>query len=224
MWVSASRSDQEGRVFHYQMPTAEQGFVLGVSSPHMLQQAARLAHGKPLFMDATFGMNDHKVLSSAPCSYATTGCNVCRPACICHQALPHICPTDAVLDTQYSLFIVLAMDDFGNGHPVAFCLTEKDDADTLAGMLRDFLAAVRVIRSDWWPSAFLVDDDAAEHNAVRCASWLQQHARKALSFAAGRCHHNALRASAQGVKCLSTLLPAAGWPFPMCPCYCATST
>ncbi len=63
MWVDASRAAQEGRVFHYQMPTADQSFVLGLSSPHMLQQAAELAHGRPLFMDATFGMNDHKVSS-----------------------------------------------------------------------------------------------------------------------------------------------------------------
>ena len=63
MWVDASRSAEEGRVFHYQMPTAERHFVLGLSSPHMLQQAAQLGHGRPLFMDATFGMNDHKARS-----------------------------------------------------------------------------------------------------------------------------------------------------------------
>ncbi len=59
-------------MFHYRMPTAVQCFVLGVSSPYMLQEAARLAHGKPLFMDATFGMNDHKVLSAASCCSAST--------------------------------------------------------------------------------------------------------------------------------------------------------
>ena len=70
---------------------------------------------------------------------------------------------------QYSLFIVLAMDDYGNAQPVAFCLTEKDDADTLSRMLDSFRAAVQAVRSDWWPSCFLLDDDAAEHKAVRCA-------------------------------------------------------
>ncbi len=54
-------------------------------------------------------------------------------------------------------------------HAVAFCVTEKDDAGTLAYMLADFLTAVRAISSEWWPSCFLVDDDAAEHNAVRYA-------------------------------------------------------
>ncbi len=63
MWVNASMGGEEGRVFHYQMPTADRHFVLGLSSPHMLQQAAQLAHGRPLFMDATFGMNDHKARS-----------------------------------------------------------------------------------------------------------------------------------------------------------------
>ena len=63
MWVHGSRGGQEGRVFHYQMPTAEQHFVIGLSSPHMLQQAAQLAHNRPLFMDATFGMSDKKARS-----------------------------------------------------------------------------------------------------------------------------------------------------------------
>ena len=61
------------------------------------------------------------------------------------------------------------MDEHGNAQPVAFCLTEKDDAETLSGMLADFSAAVRDLRPDWLPSCFLVDDDAAEHNAIRRA-------------------------------------------------------
>ena len=60
MWDDASKSAEEDRVFHYQMPTLERHFGLGLSSPHMLQQAAQLGHGRPLFMDATFGMNEHK--------------------------------------------------------------------------------------------------------------------------------------------------------------------
>ena len=64
---------------------------------------------------------------------------------------------------QYSLFIMVAMDDFGNAQPVAFCSTEKDDVETLSRMLQlaGFLAAVRAYRPEWWPSCFLVDDDAA---------------------------------------------------------------
>ena len=75
------------------------------------------------------------------------------------------------------------MDEYGNAQPVAFCLTEKDDAQTLSGMLADFLVAVRALRPDWWPSCFLADDDAAEHKAIRCAppsrgrlsSWASLH-------------------------------------------------
>ncbi len=100
MWVSASCASKEGRVFHYRMPTAQQCFVLGVSSPHMLQQAARLAHGKPLVRDATFGMNDHKVLSPAPSpSDATdaTDPHVRGPRSERHQAAPQLCLTHALL-------------------------------------------------------------------------------------------------------------------------------
>lgn len=50
----------EQRVFYYQRPTANQCFVLGLTSPFMLRAAAK-AHGKALLMDATFGMNHHKV-------------------------------------------------------------------------------------------------------------------------------------------------------------------
>ena len=42
--------------------------MLGLSSPFMMQQAAQFAHGRPLFMDATFGMNDHKARSSLSCT------------------------------------------------------------------------------------------------------------------------------------------------------------
>ncbi len=52
-----------GPGFHHQMPTADRHFVLGLSSPLMLAQAAHLAHNRPLSMDATFGMNDHKARS-----------------------------------------------------------------------------------------------------------------------------------------------------------------
>ena len=102
---------------------------------------------------------------------------------------------------------MLAMDDFGNGHPVAFCVTEKDDAGTLAPMLADFLTAVRAVRSDWWPSCFLVDDDAAEHNAVRYASCKPAK----LSSLVNPCEclpqaDNVLAC----VRCEDTLLPVAG--------------
>ena len=50
----------EQRVFYYQRPTANQCFVLGLTSPFMLRAAVK-AHGKALLMDATFGMNHHKV-------------------------------------------------------------------------------------------------------------------------------------------------------------------
>ena len=67
---------------------------------------------------------------------------------------------------QFSFFTVLAMDKFGNGLPVAFILTEKEDARTLAPALEAFKETVRRRKADWSPSCFIVDDDKAEQNAI----------------------------------------------------------
>jgi len=48
------------------------------------------------------------------------------------------------------------MDEHGIAQPVAFCMTEQDDAQTLSGMLADFLAAVQAsgqtggLVAFWW--------------------------------------------------------------------------
>lgn len=68
---------------------------------------------------------------------------------------------------QFALFTVLVIDDFMNGLPVATMITEKEDAETLAPALAALGVAVQKLKPDWKPACFLVDDDAAEHNAIR---------------------------------------------------------
>ena len=68
---------------------------------------------------------------------------------------------------QFALFTVLMIDDFKNGLPLGTLITEKEDAETLAPALTALGVAVQTIKPDWKPVCFLVDDDTAEHNAIR---------------------------------------------------------
>ena len=68
---------------------------------------------------------------------------------------------------QFALFTVLMIDDFKNGLHVATMITEREDAETLAPALKALGVAVQTIKPDWEPACFLVDDDTAEHNAIR---------------------------------------------------------
>lgn len=73
---------------------------------------------------------------------------------------------------QYALYILTVMDHFGNGLPVAFIFSEKEDAETLTKVLEAFRGRMQELKPGWRPSCFLVDDDPAEALAVRCAAVL----------------------------------------------------
>lgn len=73
-FVEASRAADDGRVFFYQPPLADQAFVLGLTSRFFANKAAELGHERAVLMDATFGMNHNKVCAPTDLHEATASC------------------------------------------------------------------------------------------------------------------------------------------------------
>ena len=68
---------------------------------------------------------------------------------------------------QYAFYTMLVMDHHGNALPIAFIISAREDAQTLAHCMGLFVAAAQSVCPGWRPSCFVTDDDAAEHKAVR---------------------------------------------------------
>ena len=61
MFATASMAAADGKVFCYKKPMENQPFLLGLTSDFFVDKAIELGHGRALQMDATFGVNIHKV-------------------------------------------------------------------------------------------------------------------------------------------------------------------
>lgn len=71
--------------------------------------------------------------------------------------------------SQFPLFTIMAMDEFGNGQPVGWFLVGKEDMPTVEAGLRGWLEAARKLpgQADFKPSCAVVDDASTEHGALR---------------------------------------------------------
>lgn len=84
---------------------------------------------------------------------------------VCRFVQPQSTETsDAV---QYAFYTMLVMDHHGNALPIAFIISAREDAQTLAHCMGLFITAAQSVCPAWRPSCFVTDDDAAEHKAVR---------------------------------------------------------
>ena len=77
---------------------------------------------------------------------------------------------DATFGTSacnYFLYTLVVFDACRNGFPSAWIITNKQDSESLIVFLKPLADKLRAARPGWRPNAFIVDNDEAEHNALR---------------------------------------------------------
>ena len=77
---------------------------------------------------------------------------------------------DATFGTSacnYFFYTLMIFDVCRNGYPSAWIITNKQDCESLIVFLKSLAEKLRAAQPGWRPNAFIVDNDEAEHNALR---------------------------------------------------------
>jgi hypothetical protein len=72
-----------------------------------------------------------------------------------------------LFSSQYSLYTLMAFDEWRNGIPVAFFVISSVKEKDLLPVLECLRAKLHTVDSTWEPTAFIVDNAQAEINALR---------------------------------------------------------
>eukprot|EP01018_Ginkgo_biloba_P003089 Gb_21020 [translate_table: standard] len=78
--------------------------------------------------------------------------------------------TDSTFGTnnlKYPLFTLLVFDTYQNGLPVAWIISSSSSASDIQSWMEKLRSRIYEMDPTWRPSAFMVDDAAAEINAIR---------------------------------------------------------